>query len=55
MTILETITIKFSKDTYTMEISEGSLGTKYYGVFINGIFQKSYQRIPKDLSKFFNL
>ncbi len=55
MKVLKTITIEYSKDVYLMEILEGSFGDKHYSLFINGIFQKTYMRMPKDLREFFNI
>lgn len=55
MKVLKTITKEYSKDVYLMEILEGSFGAKHYSLFINGIFQKTYMRIPKDLREFFNV
>jgi hypothetical protein len=55
MKVLKTITREYSKDVYLMEILEGSFGDKHYSLFVNGIFQKTYMRMPKDLREFFNI
>jgi len=55
MKTIKTITKVYSKDTYEMEICEGSFGSKSYYISINGVFNKSYKRIPKDLREFFNI
>ncbi len=54
MKILKTITVNFSKDTYTLEVTEGTFGQKIYSLFINGVYNKNYMRLPKDLREFFN-
>lgn len=54
MTTLQEITVEFSKDTYKLEIKEGSFGKKYYSIWINGRFDRTYQRLSKDLKEFFN-
>lgn len=55
MTTIKTIEIEFSKDIYTLEVKEGTFGTKFYSLFINGMFQKNYRRLSKDLKEFFKL
>ena len=50
-----TITVNFSKDTYTLEVTEGTFGQKIYSLFINGVYNKNYMRLPKDLREFFSL
>lgn len=54
MKTIEKITVNFSKDTYTLEVTEGSVGQKIYSIFINGEYNKNYLRLPKDLKEFFN-
>ena len=47
MKILKTITVNFSKDTYTLEVTEGTFGQKIYSLFINGVYNKNYMRLLK--------
>lgn len=54
MKILKTITVNFSKDTYTLEVKEGTFGNKIYSLFINDVYNRNYKRLPKDLREFFN-
>jgi len=53
MKLINTIEIEFSKDLYKLEVLEGEFGTKFYHIFTNGIFDRSYKRLPKDLRDFF--
>jgi hypothetical protein len=53
MKTVNTVEIEFSRDTYRMEILEGEFGTKFYHIFINGEFDKSYKRLPSELREFF--
>ena len=53
MTTVNTIEVEFSRDTYKLEVLEGEFGTKFYHLFINGDFDKSYKRLPSDLKDFF--
>ena len=55
MKTVNTIEVEFSKDTYKLEVLEGEFGTKFYHLFINGDFDKSYKRLPSDLRDFFKL
>jgi hypothetical protein len=55
MTLINTIEVEFSKDIYKMEILEGEFGTKFYYLFVNGNFDKSYKSLPNDLRSFFGL
>ena len=55
MKLIKTIEIEYSRDTYKMEILEADFGTKFYHIFINGKFEKSYKRLPADLRDFFKL
>jgi len=55
MTTLKTITIEFSKDLYEMEVCQASSGKLFYYISINGTFSKGYQRLSKELRKFFKL
>jgi hypothetical protein len=55
MTTIKTIKIQFSKDIYILEVKEGTFGNKFYSLFINGMFQKNYKRLSKDLKDFFKL
>ena len=55
MKTIKTITVEFSKDIYEMEVCEASFGSLFYYISVNGTFNKSYKRLPKDLREFFNL
>ena len=55
MTTLKTITVEFSKDTYTLEVCEFSVGGVCYSMYINGNFDKNYRRLDKETKKFFGL
>jgi|14BtaG_2_1085337.scaffolds.fasta_scaffold00589_12 hypothetical protein len=55
MKTVNTIEVEFSRDTYKLEVLEGEFGTKFYHLFINGDFDKSYKRLPSDLREFFNI
>jgi hypothetical protein len=54
MTTIKTIEVNFSRDTYTLEIKEGQFGSKIYSTYINGVYDRNYIRLPKDLREFFN-
>jgi len=53
--VIQTKEITYSRDVYRIEISLGSLNQKMYSIFINGVFNKNYLRLPKDLKQFFKL
>jgi len=53
MKLINTIEIEFSKDLYKLEVLEGEYGTKFYYIYINGVYDKKYKRLPKDLREFF--
>ena len=55
MKTINEIEVEFSRDTYKLEVLEGEFGTKFYHLFINGDFNKSYKRLPSDLRLFFNI
>jgi hypothetical protein len=55
MKLINTIEVEFSKDVYKMEILKGEFNSKFYHIFINGKFEKSYKRLPNDLKSFFNI
>lgn len=55
MKLINTIEVEFSKDLYKLEVLEGEFGTKFYHLFIDGNFEKSYKRLPSDLRSFFGL
>ena len=55
MELTNTIELQFSRDTYKLEVLEGEFGTKFYHLFINGDFDKSYKRLPSDLREFFGI
>jgi len=55
MKLINTIEVEFSKDIYNLQVLEGEFGTKFYYLFINGNFDKSYKRLPSDLRSFFGL
>jgi len=55
MKLINTIEVEFSKDLYKLEVLEGEFGTKFYHLFIDGNFEKSYMRLPSDLRSFFGL
>ena len=55
MELINTIELQFSRDTYKLEVLEGEFGTKFYHLFINGDFDKSYKRLPSDLREFFGI
>jgi hypothetical protein len=54
MTTIKTIEVNFSRDTYKLEIKEGQFGSKIYSTYINGVYDRNYVRLPKDLREFFN-
>jgi hypothetical protein len=55
MTLINTIEVEFSKDLYKLEVLTGEFGTKFYYLYTNGNFDRSYKRLPKDLREFFGL
>ena len=55
MNIINTIEVEFSKDLYKLEVLKGEYGTNFYHIYINGNFDRSYLRLPKDLKQFFGL
>lgn len=56
MTTVKTITVEFSKDTYTLEIyNYDHTGGVCYGIYINGKWSKLYSRLPKDLKEMFGI
>ena len=55
MKAIKTIEVEFSKDTYKLEVLEAEFGTKFYHLFTNGNFDRSYKRLPADLRDFFKL
>lgn len=55
MKLINTIEVNFSKDLYKLEVLEGEFNSKFYHIFINGNFEKSYKRLPSDLRGFFGL
>mgnify|MGYP005992636443 FL=1 len=55
MQLINTIELEFSRDIYKLEVLEGEFATKFYHLFINGDFDKSYKRLPSDLREFFGI
>jgi hypothetical protein len=55
MTLINTIEVEFSKDLYKLEVLKGKFGTRFYHLYTNGNFNKSYKRLPSDLRSFFGL
>jgi len=53
MKTLKTLTVEFSKDVYKMEVVQGTY-CLFYSIYINGKFEKTYKRLPKELREFFN-